>query len=152
MHIALTYGHLNDIDLFAWSPLMAVMHMRWHFHSNKAIKITPLIKQRLFGDKLGLFLLGLDGPPLNIRWAPHQNLKTKALYLGNYIFAFESNVLWISRTVHYFYRLFEWGVYLGHHLWCCVVSLLFMLLFLFSPAYFQAGGGGHCGGPNLGRG
>jgi hypothetical protein len=28
----------------------------------QAIKITPLIKQRLFGDKLGLFLLGLDGP------------------------------------------------------------------------------------------
>ena len=50
----------------------------------QAIKITPLIKQRLFGDKLGLFLLGLDGPPLNISWAPHQNLKTKALYLGNY--------------------------------------------------------------------
>ena len=72
----------------------------------QAIKITPLTKQRLFGDKLGLFLLGLDGPLLKISGA-HQNLKTKTLYTGNYFFAFESSVLWISRFVQYFYRLFE---------------------------------------------
>ena len=71
-----------------------------------ALKITPLTKQRLFEDKLGLFLLGLDGPLLKISWA-HQNLKTKALCAGNYFFAFESSVLWVSRSVQYVYRLFE---------------------------------------------
>ena len=71
-----------------------------------ALKITPLTKQRLFGDKLGLFLLGLDGPPLKISGA-HQNLKTKTLYIGNYFFALEISVLCTSRSVQYFYRPFE---------------------------------------------
>ena len=42
-----------------------------------ALVVTPLTKQRLFGDKIGLLLLGLDGQPLKIIGA-HQNIKTKA--------------------------------------------------------------------------
>jgi hypothetical protein len=106
MNIALTYGPLSDIDLFAWSPPDGGDAYEVALPFKHALKIIPLTKQRLFEDELGLFLLGLAGPPLKISWA-HQNLKTKTLYAGNYFFAFESSVLWISRSVQYFYRLFE---------------------------------------------
>ena len=106
MIIALTYGPLNDIDLFAWSPPDGGGAHEVALSFKHTLKITPLTKQRLFEDKLGLFLLGLDGQPLKISGA-HQNLKTKTLYTGNYFPAFESSVLWISRFVQYFYRLFE---------------------------------------------
>ena len=106
MNMALTYGPLNDIDLFAWSPPDGGDAYEVALPFKHALKITPLAIQRLFENELGLFLLGLDGPLLKISWA-HQNLKTKTLYAGNYFFAFESSVLWISRSVQYFYRLFE---------------------------------------------
>ena len=106
MNIALTYGSLGDIDLFAWSPPDGGGAHEVAILFKHALKVTPLTKQRLFEDKLGLFLLGFDGPPLKISGA-HQNLKTKTLYAGNYFFAFESSVLWISRFVQYFYRPFE---------------------------------------------
>ena len=106
MNMALTYGPLNDIDLFAWSPPDGGGAYEVAISFKHALKIIPLTKQRLFEDKLGLFLLGFDGPPLKISGA-HQNLKMKTPCAGNYFFAFESSVLWVSRSVQYVYRLFE---------------------------------------------
>ena len=104
--MALTYGPLNDIDLFAWSPPDGGGAYEVAISFKHALKIIPLTKQRLFEDELGLFLLGLAGPPLKISGA-HQNLKTKAPCAGNYFLAFESSVLWVCQSVQYFYRLFE---------------------------------------------
>ena len=105
--MALTYGSLGDIDLFAWSPPDGGGAHEVAILFKHALKIIPLTKQRLFEDELGLFLLGLAGPPLKISGA-HQNLKMKTpSCAGNYFFAFESSVLWVSRSVQYFYRPFE---------------------------------------------
>ena len=72
MNIALNYGSLNDIDLFAWSPPDGGGAHEVALSFKHTLKITPLTKQRLFVDKLEWFLFGLDGQPLKISGA-HQN-------------------------------------------------------------------------------
>ena len=107
MNIALTYGSLGDIDLFAWSPPDGGGAYEVAISFKHALKIIPLTKQRLFEDELGLFLLGLAGPPLKISWA-HQNLKTKTtmgvdlgfswVFLGVFPFDFLSYSCYKPRT------------------------------------------------------
>ena len=55
MKMALIYDPLNDIDLFAWSPPDGGGAHEVAILFKHALKVTPLTKQRLFGDKLGWF-------------------------------------------------------------------------------------------------
>ena len=61
MNMALTYGPLNDIDLFAWSSPDGGGAHEVAILFKRALKVTPLTKQRLFEINLGCSFLVLMG-------------------------------------------------------------------------------------------
>ena len=80
--MALINDPLNDIDLFAWSLLVASLIYEMAISPKRPVKITFPTKQRLCRKELGLILLGPGGSPLKISGTP-QNLSEKALYVVN---------------------------------------------------------------------
>ena len=83
MKMALIYGPLNDIDLFAWGLPFDHDIYEMAISPKRAVKIIPPTTQWLFRDELGLFLLGLGGSPLKISRTP-QTLKEKIPYVVMY--------------------------------------------------------------------
>ena len=80
MKMALIYDPLNDIDLFAWGLPFDHDIYEMAISFKHPVKITPPTKQRLFGEGLGSFILGFDGPLLKIGGTSGtpKNLKEKA--------------------------------------------------------------------------